>query len=190
KSRRNSPSCPSSAPSTAPSKAGPVAASNSPVTNRVRLDPYRYRWVTSRSATAGLQCLSGADMGSPRAPCAQSTRRWEAAILFDVNASEHRQRLDRRQAPDRVFSRVPGGGTSVGVRETIRVALVNDYEIVLEGLRALLRPYDPEIRVVELDVEANPQGAVDVTFFDTYGEVQERRERVRRLAADARNGAI
>jgi len=76
------------------------------------------------------------------------------------------------------------------VPETIRVALVNDYEIVLEGLRALLRSYDPEIRVVELDVEANPQGAVDVTFFDTYGEVQERRERVRRLAADARKGAI
>ena len=37
--------------------------------------------------------------------------------------------------------------------QTIRVALVNDYEIVLEGLRALLHPYDPEIRVVELDVK-------------------------------------
>ncbi len=34
--------------------------------------------------------------------------------------------------------------------ETMRVALVNDYEIVLEGLRAFLRPYEPEIRVVEL----------------------------------------
>jgi hypothetical protein len=35
------------------------------------------------------------------------------------------------------------------VPESIRVALVNDYEIVLEGLRGLLRPHDPEIRVVE-----------------------------------------
>jgi len=76
------------------------------------------------------------------------------------------------------------------VPETIRVALVNDYEIVLEGLRALLRPYEREIRVVELDVEGNPQSAVDVTLFDTYGEVQEMRQRVRGLTADATNGAI
>jgi two-component system, NarL family, response regulator LiaR len=76
------------------------------------------------------------------------------------------------------------------VPKTIRVALVNDYQIVLEGLRALLRPYDPEIKVVELDVEGNPHSAVDVTLFDTYGEVQELRQRVRGLAADATNGAI
>jgi NarL family two-component system response regulator LiaR len=76
------------------------------------------------------------------------------------------------------------------VPETIRVALENDYEIVLEGLRALLRPYEPQIRVVELDIEADPQAAVDVTLFDTYGEADEMRERVRGLAADAANGAI
>jgi two-component system, NarL family, response regulator LiaR len=74
--------------------------------------------------------------------------------------------------------------------KTIRVALVNDYEIVLEGLHALLRPYEPEIRIVELDVEANPRRAVDVTFFDTYGEAQETRQRARDLAGDPANGAI
>ena len=74
--------------------------------------------------------------------------------------------------------------------ETIRVALANDYEIVLQGLRALLRPYEPQIRVVELDIKADPQAAVDVTLFDTYGEADEIRERVRSLAADAANGAI
>ena len=74
--------------------------------------------------------------------------------------------------------------------KSIRVALVNDYEIVLQGLRALLQPYDSDIRVVELDVAGNPQGPVDVTLFDTYGEVQERCERVRELATDASNGAI
>ena len=74
--------------------------------------------------------------------------------------------------------------------ESIRVALVNDYEIVLEGLRALLQPYDPEIRVVELDVRRKPRRPVDVTLFDTYGEAQELRQRVRGLASDATNGAI
>jgi two-component system, NarL family, response regulator LiaR len=76
------------------------------------------------------------------------------------------------------------------VPETIRVALVNDYAIVLEGLRALLRPYEPHITVVELEVKGNPQSAVDVTLFDTYGELEERRQRVRGLATDATNGAV
>ena len=61
--------------------------------------------------------------------------------------------------------------------ETIRVALVNDYEIVLEGLRAFLRPYEPEICVVEMDVKAEPQRAVDVTLFDTYGQAEAMRKR-------------
>jgi DNA-binding NarL/FixJ family response regulator len=74
--------------------------------------------------------------------------------------------------------------------ETIRVALVNDYEIVLEGLRALLRPYAPGISVVELDVRSTPDRAVDVTLFDTYGEATAIRDRVEDLASDPANGAI
>jgi DNA-binding NarL/FixJ family response regulator len=72
----------------------------------------------------------------------------------------------------------------------IRVALVNDYEIVLEGLRALLRPYSPGIRLVELDVRTTPANPVNVTLFDTYGEATAPLERVRELASDKTNGAI
>ena len=72
----------------------------------------------------------------------------------------------------------------------IRVALVNDYEIVLEGLRAFLRRYEPEIKVVEMKVKAKPQRAVDVTLFDTYGEAEAMRERARDLASDPTNGAV
>jgi DNA-binding NarL/FixJ family response regulator len=72
----------------------------------------------------------------------------------------------------------------------IRVALVNDYEIVLQGLRALLRPYEPGIRVVELDIRTTPDSAVDVTLFDTYGEATAIRERVEELASDPANGAV
>ena len=72
----------------------------------------------------------------------------------------------------------------------IRVALVNDYEIVLQGLRALLRPYAPGIRVVEIEVGGSPSTRVDVTLFDTYGETTAPLERVRELASDESNGAI
>src|SRR2546430_2927397 len=72
----------------------------------------------------------------------------------------------------------------------IRVALVNDYEIVLQGLRALLEPYAPGIAVVELDVNATPARTVDVTLLDTYGEATGMREQVQAIASDPSNGAI
>jgi DNA-binding NarL/FixJ family response regulator len=76
------------------------------------------------------------------------------------------------------------------VAKPIQVALVNDYEIVLEGLRTLLKPSEPEIHVVELDVKKEPRRRVDVTLLDTYGEVERLGDRVRNLATDPHNGAI
>ncbi len=72
----------------------------------------------------------------------------------------------------------------------IRVALVNDYMIVLEGLRALLRFSEPEIQVIEIDVRKGPRRGVDVTLLDTYGELGSLGERVRSLGADSSNGAV
>jgi DNA-binding NarL/FixJ family response regulator len=72
----------------------------------------------------------------------------------------------------------------------IKVALVNDYMIVLEGLRSLLKSSDPEIEVTEIDVRKGPRGRVDVTLLDTYGELESVGERVRTLGADPDNGAI
>ena len=72
----------------------------------------------------------------------------------------------------------------------IRVALVNDYMIVLEGLRALLASSEPEIQVVEIDIRKKPRRGVDVTLLDTYGEPESLDERVRVLGADTTNGAI
>jgi NarL family two-component system response regulator LiaR len=76
------------------------------------------------------------------------------------------------------------------VTRTIRIALVNDYEIVLAGLRSLLSNQAPNIRVVELDVRRRPVQPVDVTLLDTYGEVNKLGERIRSLASDRSNGAI
>ena len=74
--------------------------------------------------------------------------------------------------------------------KSIRVALVNDYIIVLEGLRSFLESSHSEIRIVELDLQKGPRRSVDVTLLDTYGEAQTLDERVRSLGADPENGAI
>ncbi len=72
----------------------------------------------------------------------------------------------------------------------IQVALVNDYMIVLEGLRAVLKSSEPEIQVVEMDVRHAPKRGVDVTLLDTYGEIDSLAERVSSLGADPSNGAV
>jgi DNA-binding NarL/FixJ family response regulator len=76
------------------------------------------------------------------------------------------------------------------VVKPIQVALVNDYEIVLEGLRAMLKPSDRVIHVVELDIRKGPKRRVDITLLDTYGEIESLGDRVRTLVADPGNGAI
>ena len=76
------------------------------------------------------------------------------------------------------------------VAKPIQIALVNDYEIVLEGLRALLKPSEREIHVVEIDIKKGPRRRVDVTLLDTYGEIEDLGDRVRALAANPRAGAI
>jgi DNA-binding NarL/FixJ family response regulator len=71
---------------------------------------------------------------------------------------------------------------------TIRVALENDYVLVLEGLRALLRSA-PDIRVVEMGIQNTPHRRVDVTLLDTYG-VEDLDGRIRDLVADPDSGAV
>jgi DNA-binding NarL/FixJ family response regulator len=71
-----------------------------------------------------------------------------------------------------------------------RVALVNDYELVVRGLAALLDPFRDRLRVVELDVGGNPHRSVDIALFDTYGHPHNGLDRVRLLASDLRIGSV
>ena len=72
----------------------------------------------------------------------------------------------------------------------LRVALVNDYEIVLRGLESMLEPFRDRIEVVELDVEHNPDEPVDVALFDTYGHPRLGLDRIASLARDPNVRAV
>jgi DNA-binding NarL/FixJ family response regulator len=67
-------------------------------------------------------------------------------------------------------------GHLVGVVKTstqpVRVAIVNDYELVVVGVAALLEPFRDRIQVVELDSGLPVQRDVDVILYDTFGQVQ------------------
>jgi DNA-binding NarL/FixJ family response regulator len=54
----------------------------------------------------------------------------------------------------------------------IRVAVVNDYEIVVAGVAAMLAPHHDRVSVVELDSRMPVLSDVDVVLYDTFGQVQ------------------
>ncbi len=54
----------------------------------------------------------------------------------------------------------------------IRVAIVNDYEIVVAGIAASLAPYADRVRVVELDSGLPVTSDVDIVLYDTFGAPQ------------------
>jgi DNA-binding NarL/FixJ family response regulator len=54
----------------------------------------------------------------------------------------------------------------------IRLAIVNDYEIVVAGIAALLADHHERVRVVEMDSGLPVLSDVDVIFYDTFGQVQ------------------
>jgi two-component system, NarL family, response regulator LiaR len=68
----------------------------------------------------------------------------------------------------------------------IRLAIVNDYEVVVRGLASMLRSYSDRIEVVEADANAHPAASVDIALFDTFAQSFRDRERIARLVRDPR----
>ncbi|GAA1132380.1 response regulator transcription factor [Nocardioides aquiterrae] len=54
----------------------------------------------------------------------------------------------------------------------IRVAVVNDYEIVVAGVAAMLAPHHDRISIVELSSGLPVLSDVDVILYDTFGQIQ------------------
>ena len=72
----------------------------------------------------------------------------------------------------------------------LRVAVVNDYEVIVAGVCAMLAPFGDRVEVVEGDVEKGPDHVVDVALFDTYGQPRLGLDAVRSLNANPRVGAV
>jgi DNA-binding NarL/FixJ family response regulator len=64
-------------------------------------------------------------------------------------------------------------GTRRPMSEPVRVALMNDYEVIVAGLQSMLAPYADRVRIVETDSLLPVHSAIDVLLYDAFG-----RERV------------
>jgi two-component system, NarL family, response regulator LiaR len=82
------------------------------------------------------------------------------------------------------------GATIEQLTGPVRVAIVNDFEVIVRGLLKMLEPFRDGFEVVELDAERNPRRAVDVALFDAFGSGQLALERIRALSRSDRVGAV
>ena len=70
-------------------------------------------------------------------------------------------------------------------RRVISVAIINDYEVVVRGLAAMLAPFGHRIRLVELEAGGEQDVPADVALFDTFAG---RRHTLARAAEMVRDG--
>ncbi len=66
----------------------------------------------------------------------------------------------------------------------MRLAIVNDYEVIVAGLTAMLAPYRQVVDIVELDANASVHKAVDIALYDTFAAPQGNGPEVRDLVAN------
>ncbi|MEO5665275.1 MAG: response regulator transcription factor [Nocardioides sp.] len=69
---------------------------------------------------------------------------------------------------------------------SIKVALVNDDEVVVRGLDSMLRNYGEHVEVVELNASTPVSAGVDVALYDTFGMGQGNGPTVAALVANPR----
>lgn len=75
--------------------------------------------------------------------------------------------------------------------EPIRIAVANDYELVIAGLAAMLQPYSDQVAVCDavLVGEVIPD-PIDVVLYDTYGRVDGAPKAVQELLDSGQVGKV
>ncbi len=72
----------------------------------------------------------------------------------------------------------------------IKVAIVNDYELVVHGLSAMLAPFDDRVQVVAVEIGGLPEVPADIALFDTFAGRRSALARVDAMAKDASLGKV
>jgi len=78
-------------------------------------------------------------------------------------------------------------GDGVATLDVISVVVINDYEVVVRGVAAMLAPFEARVRVVETGTEQAPTVPADVALFDTFAG---RRHTLGRAAEMVREGTV
>lgn len=69
---------------------------------------------------------------------------------------------------------------------TIRIAIADDYEVVVRGLSDMLRNYTREVKVVQLNANTGVTDEVDIALYDTFAQARGEAVGIRELAQNPR----
>lgn len=72
----------------------------------------------------------------------------------------------------------------------LRVVIVNDFELVVRGLAAMLAPFPERVEVVEVEVGGLPTGPADIALFDTFAGRRSALSRIDAMAGDPSLGKV
>lgn len=72
----------------------------------------------------------------------------------------------------------------------LRVAIVNDYELVVRGLAAMLAPFSDRVEIVEMVVGGLPDEPADIALFDTFAGRRSTLTRIDEMADDPGLGKV
>lgn len=72
----------------------------------------------------------------------------------------------------------------------VRVALVNDYEVVVKGLRDMLADFADRVQVVELDLGVEVEQRVDVALYDCFAALPLHTDDLAALLGQSGVGAV
>jgi DNA-binding NarL/FixJ family response regulator len=70
---------------------------------------------------------------------------------------------------------------AAGTRPAIRVALVNDYDVVVAGVARMLDAYGDRVFVAELDTNTPVEDVVDIAMYDNFAQPESDRNEISTL---------
>lgn len=77
-----------------------------------------------------------------------------------------------------------------GRHQPLRVAVVNDYEVIVRGVAGMLEPFADRVVVVATEVGGVPDEPADVALFDTFGGHRTILGRAREMVTDRQVGRV
>jgi DNA-binding NarL/FixJ family response regulator len=75
-------------------------------------------------------------------------------------------------------------------RDRIRIALVNDYDVVVFGLARILEPYADRLVIVEIDTNEPVADPADIVLYDSFAQPESDRNEVADIVASRRSRKV
>lgn len=77
------------------------------------------------------------------------------------------------------------------MEQPVRVAVANDYELVIAGVKAMLEPFADRVAVVDTIIVGEPiEQPVDIVLFDTFGRADDALDAMKRLVEAPEVGKV